>query len=54
MVLSKQAVTNGWKNQVLIVPQIRQKIQHPLSSTNVKNKQSRYRKSQYDEISRSH
>ena len=43
MVLSKQAVTKCRKNQVFIVPQIRQKIQHPLSSTNVKNKQSRYR-----------
>ena len=28
------------------------KIQHPFSSTNVKNKQSRYRRSRFDEISR--
>ena len=40
MVLSKQAVTKRRKNQVFIVPQIRQKIQHPLLSTNVKDKQS--------------
>ena len=35
MVLSKQAVTKCRKNQVFIVPQIWQKIQHPLPSTNV-------------------
>ena len=33
MVLSKQAVTKCRKNQVCIVPQSRQKIQHPLSPT---------------------
>ena len=52
MVLNKPAVTKRRKHQVFIVQQISQKIQHPLSSTNVKNKQSQYRKSQYDEISR--
>ena len=33
MVLSKQAVTKCRKNQVCIVPQSRQKMQHPLSPT---------------------
>ena len=44
MVLSKQAVTKCRKNQAFIVPKIRQKIQHPLSSTNVQNKQSHIEK----------
>ena len=52
MVLSKQAVTERRKNQILIVPQVMQKMQHPLSSTNVKNKQPRYLKSQSDGTSR--
>lgn len=37
MVLSKQGVTKCRKKQVFVVPYIGQKIQHPLSSTNVKN-----------------
>ena len=36
MFLSKQAVTKCRKKQVSIVPQIRQKVQHFLSSTNIK------------------
>ena len=44
MVLSKQAVTKCRKNQVFIVPQIRQKIQDPLSSTSVQNKLSHIEK----------
>ena len=51
MVLNKQAVAKRRKIQVFIVPQIKEKIQHLSSSVNVKNKQSRYRKSQYGEIS---
>ena len=52
MVVNKQVVTKCRTNQVFIVPQISQKITHPFLSIQVKNKQSRYRQSQYDEISR--
>ena len=37
MVPNKRAVTKCSKNQVFIVPQIRQKTQDHLPSTNVKN-----------------
>ena len=37
--------------EVFIVPWIRQKVQHSVSSTKVENKQSRDPKSQCDEIS---